>query len=179
MGQLDKAIANFTKAINLSPLNPVRYHDAVEMLFKVSRHKDAVDLLMLAEQHQLDFPGIHHFSSQGLFMLKDYKGATKYIKKALAADEDNITYLNQLGICLKELGDFEEAQKTYNKVIKIDPDNISALYNKAVMFHSKGSFEDAIRLLERLVRKNPEFTLALKKLSEYRAEQSNPKKPAA
>lgn len=175
MNDWNNAIANYTHAIKLSPLNPVRYHDAVEMLFKVNRYQEAVDLLYLAEGHQLDFPNIHHFASQGLFALHDFKGATKYIRRALHADPENVVYLNQLGICLKEAEDFDEAQKTYNKVIKLDPDNLSALYNKAVMFHAKGDMAEAIKLLERLVKKHSGFAQGKTKLEEYRQESKSKK----
>ena len=179
MSDWTQAIEAFSKAIEMSPLNPLRYNSAVEILFKVTRYQDAADLLATAEKNSLDFPGIHHFHSQALFMLKDFKGSIKYIKRSLADDPENVVYLNQLGICLKESGDFEEAQKTYNKVIKIDPENTSALYNKSIMLNAKGDHGEAVKLLERLLKKAPDFALARAKLEEYKKAAATAGKPAA
>ncbi len=168
MQKWDEAVASYGKAIALSPLNPLRYIAASEVLFKVKRYSEAVSLLKLAVGHGLHFTALDHYMSQALFMLKDYAGSLKHVRTALSHEPENITYLNQYGICLKETGDLEEAQKTYNKVLKLDPEDTSALYNKAVMFNAKGEIQDAIKLLERLLKKHPDFKPGIAKLEEYK-----------
>lgn len=168
--QWDQAIAGFKKAIDLSPLNALRYKAAADLLFQVRRYEEASELLEGAIKHKLDFPALYHFLSQAKFALKDYKSAQKYIRTALSADPENVDYLNQLGICLKETDQGEEAAKVYNQIIKLDPNNTHALYNKAVLMHSKGERDEAIKLLERLLRKSPGFQPAKNKLDEYQKE---------
>ncbi|TWW07987.1 hypothetical protein E3A20_28840, partial [Planctomyces bekefii] len=131
----DQSIASFQKAIELSPLNALRYKAAADLLFKVRRFEDACGLLELAIKHKLEFPDLFHYLSQAKFALKDYKSAQKYIRQALAASPENVDYLNQLGICLKETDQADEAVKVYNQVIKSDPNNRSALYNKAILMN--------------------------------------------
>lgn len=168
----EKAIEQFKNAIKLSPLNAVRYRSAADLLFKVKRYSEAVELLEMALSYNLLFPDLYHYLSQAKFALKDFKGASKYIRSALNADEDNVTYLNQLGICLKETGQLEDAAKIYNQVIKIDPTNGPALYNKAVLIRTKGDVTEAIKILERLLRKHPDFPAAAAKLAEYQKEEN-------
>ncbi len=142
------------------------------MLFTVKRYDEAVEVLETALGYKLEFPDLYHFLSQAKFALRDYKAAQKYIRHALGADSENVDYLNQLGICLKETEQKDEAMKIYNQIIKIDPSNHGALYNKAVLQHSLGDTHEAIKLLERLLRKAPDFTLAKAKLDEYCKEQA-------
>jgi tetratricopeptide (TPR) repeat protein len=178
-GEWDLAIDTFKHAIALSPLNPLRYKAAAELLFKVKRFQDAADLLELAVNHKLEFPELFHFLSQAKFSVRDYKAAARYVRQALAGDPENVIYLNQLGVCLKETDQIEDAMKAYNQAIKIDPTNGSALYNKGVLLHARGELEEAIKHLERAVAKNPEFGEAKAKLEEYKREEAQkPKTPA-
>ncbi len=162
-----EASAAYRKAIELSPLNPIRYQKAAEVMFSENKYQEAIELLNIAIKNELDFPGLHHYLSQAYIASKDYKAAIKHIKSALSADPENVTYLNQLGICYKDAEMYEEATSTYNKIIKADPDNVAALYNKAVMLHTKGDKEGAVKILERLVSKDPGFKAAQTKLKEY------------
>ncbi len=167
-----RAIDNFKKAIALSPLNALRYKDAADVLFKMKRYEEAVTLLESALARKLEFPDLYHFLSQAKFALRDYRTAQKYVRQALATDSENVVYLNQLGICLKETDQKDEALKVYNQIIKADPQNVDALYNKAILQHSRGDIADAIKLLERALRKAPDFALAKAKLAEYNGEMA-------
>lgn len=165
-GRIEEAVPQFKQAIELSPLNPLRYEEAAELLFKLQKYQEAADLLMIAVEKNLSFPALHNYLSQAFYSLKDYKKAIRHIKSALALEPDNITFLNQLGICYKESDQFDEANKTYNSVIKLDPSNKAALYNKSVMLSAKGQHEEAVKLLKKCIEKNPDFEAAKRKLQE-------------
>lgn len=171
-GDFDAAITAFKTAIELSPLNAIRYKSAADLLFKAKRYQEASDLLEIAIAQKLEFPDLYHYLSQAKFALKDFKAASKYVRNALGADPENVTYLNQLGICLKETGQMDDATKVYNQIIKLDPANISALYNKSVLLHAKGERDEAIKILERVVKNNPDFAQGRTKLDEYLKESS-------
>lgn len=169
----DEAIAEFKKAINLSPLNALRYKAAADVLFKCRRYQESIELLEMALQHKLEFPDLYHYLSQAKFALRDYKSAGKYIRQALAIDPQNVSYLNQLGICLKDQELFDDATKIYNQIIKLDPTNVAALYNKAMLCKSKGGLDEAIKLLERAIQKDPQFAEARTKLAELQREKGS------
>ncbi len=168
MKNYDEALKAFEQAIELSPLNPVRYKAASDILMVKGRYQDAVILLEKAVKSGLEFKELFNHLSQAYFMMKDYAKALRYVKSALGMDPENITFLNQLGICLKNLNQIDEANKVYNQIIKIDPDNVAALYNKAMLNDAKGDFAEAVKLLERAVRKDPTFTQAKQKFEEIK-----------
>ena len=166
--KFDDALRAFDQAIMLSPLNPLRYKAAADILMVRERYTDAATLLDKAVKSGLEFKELYNHLSQAYFMLKDYAKAQRYVKSALAMDPDNVTFLNQLGICLKHLEQLDEATKIYNQIIKLDPDNVAALYNKAILCETKGEFADAVKLLDRALRKDPAFTQAKSKLDEIK-----------
>ena len=169
MGKFDEAFKAFEQAISLSPLNPIRYRAAAEILFKRERYKEAIPLLEKAVKSGLEFKELYQFLSQAYFATKDYPKAQRYVKTALSLDPENVTYLNQLGICLKQQNLLDDANKVYNQIIKLDQDNIPALYNKAMLCEAKNEIADAVKLLERAIRKDPNFGPGKTKLAELKS----------
>lgn len=164
--QFDQALVQFRKAIELSPLNPIRYEEVAKLLFEKERYQESIAILEVAIKHELSFAKLHHYLSQAYYAIKDYKLAIRHIKTALRSDEENITYLNQLGICFKESEEFDEANKVYNSVIKLDPENVSALYNKSILLTKREKYDEALKLLGRIITLAPQFTLAQSKKDE-------------
>jgi tetratricopeptide (TPR) repeat protein len=169
MKKFDDALKAFEQAITLSPLNPVRYRAAADILFQRERYKEAISLLEKAVKAGLEFKELFHYLSQGYFATKDYAKAQRYVKSALSLEPENVTYLNQMGICLKQQNMFDEAVKVYNQIIKLDQENIPALYNKAMLCEAKNEIPDAIKLLERAIKKDPNFAPGKAKLAELKA----------
>jgi tetratricopeptide (TPR) repeat protein len=178
MGKMPEAIECYKKAIELSPLNPLRYEEAAKPLFGLKRYQEGIDLLQIAIKNELNFSSLHHYMSEGYYALKDYKQAIRHIRTALQDNPENVTYLNQLGIALKENKEIDEAMKIYNSIIKLDNDNKAAYYNKAVLLHSTGDVAEAIKTLQRIVKKFPEFKAGAAKLAEFEKDGGG-KKPAA
>jgi tetratricopeptide (TPR) repeat protein len=168
MKKFDEALKCFEHAISLSPLNPVRYKAAADILMACQRFKDAVSLLEAAVKSGLEFKALFNHLSYAYFMMKDFPKALRYVKSALGLDPDNVTFLNQMGICLKNLNQMEEAARVYNQIIKLDPNNVAALYNKASLCEAKNEFAEAIKLLERAVKKDPSFAQATSKLEDLK-----------
>ncbi len=169
MGKFDDALKAFDQAIALSPLNPVRYRAAADILFKRERYKEAISLLEKAVKAGLEFKELYQFLSQAYFATKDYPKAQRYVKTALSLDPENVTYLNQLGICLKQQNMLDDANKVYNQIIKLDQENVPALYNKAMLCEAKNEIADAVKLLERAMKKDPNFGPGKSKLAELKS----------
>ncbi len=165
----DQALQEFQKAIDLSPLNPIRYEEAADLMFGMKLYKEAAELLSVALKNQLSFPSLYNYLSQAYFQLQDFKKAIQYIKHALSSEPENVRFLNQLGVCLKESEQPQEALRTYNQAIKIDPSNKSALYNKAILLQSQGKSDEALKNLKRCLEKHPNFSQAQAKIAEIEA----------
>jgi tetratricopeptide (TPR) repeat protein len=169
MGDIDKGLESLKYAIELSPLNPIRYQDCVNVLIAQKMFEEIPIVLEGAVKEGVQFPELYRYLSEAYYNLKDYKKAIRFIRSALDTDQTNITFLNQLAVSLKESGDLLEAQKTYNKVIKLDPKNLQALYNKALLLTKMDQAPEAIKLLDRITKMYPDFDKAEKKLNELKA----------
>lgn len=169
MGDIDKGLESLKYAIELSPLNPIRYQDCVNVLIAQKMFEEIPIVLEGAVKEGVQFPELYRYLSEAYYNLKDYKKAIRFIRSALDTDQTNITFLNQLAVSLKESGDLLEAQKTYNKVIKLDPKNLQALYNKALLLTKMDQAPEAIKLLDRITKMYPDFNKAEKKLNELKA----------
>ena len=171
-GNLSDGMVALEHAIELSPLNPVRYQDCVDVLIKNKQYEVVPDILSRAVKDGVQFPELYRYLSEAYYNLKDYKKAIRYIRSALDTDKDNIVFLNQLAVSLKEAGELHEAQKTYNKVIKLDPKNLQALFNKSLLLAKQEQFPEAVKLLERIVANFPDFEKGIKKLNELKSKVS-------
>jgi len=174
-GDYEAGMKELYHAIELSPLNPVRYQDTVEQLSVKKEHERITQLLDGAVKNGIQFPDLYRYLSEAFYNLKDYRKAVRYIRTALDTDPENVLFLNQLAIALKESGDPTEAAKVYNRVIKIDPNNLQALYNKSILLAQIGQADEALKLLDRLIKKFPDFEKAKVKFEEIKA---NPNKAA-
>ncbi len=170
-----QGLENFKKAIQLSPLNPFRYEKTVDIILKLQKYDDAIEILNLAIQNKLDFPPIYHSLSKLYYIKKDYKLAIKYIKEALISEPNSTVYLNLLAISYKEIGDTTEALKTYNTALKINPDDLTSLYNKGILCYSMNKFDEALKIFERIYAKDPSFQDVGAKLKEIQATQNSGK----
>lgn len=168
-GNDEEALTAFKHAIEISPLNPIRYIQAAEILMKLKKYEEMVVILNEARKRELEFTQLHHYLSRAYFFLKDYSKALKYISTALKSEPDNLDYINQQAICYKSQGSVEESLKSYNKIIKLDPANIRALFNKAILLQDTKRIPDAIKTLERLLSKHPDFEKAKKKLAQLKS----------
>ena len=166
-GDISKAIPLLNKAIDLSPLNIMRYEEAFNVLFEKSMHKECVDIFLKAIQ--ADFR--HHFIIEKLgksyFNLKDYKNAQKYLSEATRLEPDNVGYKNALAICYRDAGDYEKAIQTYNKILKIDNNNYKVMFNKALIYFFMKKDEEGAKYLRKTLKINPSFKKAKDKLEEY------------
>ncbi len=166
-GDLDSAFQSFRKAIELSPLNVVRYEKAAAPLLEAGRVDDAISLLNLAIQAQFEHPFIVERLGYCFFQKKEYAKAAKFLRQAVHAEPDNVSFLNSLAICYRDSQMYNEALDTYNQIIKRDNDNHLVMFNKSLLLNLMGRKEEAIKLLRKIIAKHPDFHKAKDKLVEF------------
>ena len=68
-------------------------------------------------------PETTHLLGWAVFMSGDLKRGQKMLEFALELDENNVGTLNDLAVCLMELGKIKEAKGFVGKALELDPDN--------------------------------------------------------
>lgn len=162
----EKALADFKRAVILSPLSVVRYEKAAEFLIKENRIDECLQILNIGINAGIQHPYIIERTGYCYFIKKDYPKALRYLKEAVRLDSENISFLNSLAICYRDSKELEKAIQTYNTILKKQPDNHLVLFNKAIALLLEAKKEEAIKILTRVLKINPSYTKAREKLKE-------------
>lgn len=164
--QLDAALVSFRTAIELSPLNVVRYEVATAALLEKGRVDEAISLLEIATAAGFENAFIIERLGYCYFQKKEYQKAGKYLRQAVHAEPENISFLNSLAICYRDSAQFDEALETYNQILKRDNENCAVMFNKSLLLIMMNRKEDALKLLKRVLAKQPDFQKARDKIIE-------------
>jgi tetratricopeptide (TPR) repeat protein len=172
-GDLDSAYQSFREAIELSPLNVIRYEKVAEPLLAKMRIDDLISLLNIALKVGFEHPFIIERLGHCFFHKKDYAKAGKYFRQAVHAEPENISFLNALAICYRDAELYTEALDIYNQIIKKDNENHHVMFNKSLVLNLMGRPEEAIKLLRKIIDKHPDFKKAKDKLNEILIDQDS------
>jgi tetratricopeptide (TPR) repeat protein len=165
-GDLDAALSSYRTAIELSPLNVVRYEVATKALLDKGRVDDAISLLEIATSAKFESPFIVERLGYCFFQKKEYQKAAKYLRQAVHAEPDNISFLNSLAICYRDSAMYDDALDAYNQILKRENENHSVMFNKSLLLVMMGRKEEAIKLLKKVIAKQPDFQKAKDKIIE-------------
>ncbi|MBW8039918.1 MAG: tetratricopeptide repeat protein [Planctomycetes bacterium] len=126
IGQVEKAIDHFYKALRIRPNSPEIYNNLGNAFRRLDRFDDAIECYNNALKLQPGFPQAHYnlavvLSRQG----KSDEAVAEYCL-ALKFRPDDVETLSNLGLVLAQKGHFQEAVEYYKKAIELEPDNIIA-----------------------------------------------------
>ena len=164
--EFDKALDDFKKAVNLSPLNVTRYEKVSEFLIQQNRIQECLQILNIGIYAGIKHPYVIERTGYCYFMEKEYPKALRYLKEAVRMDPENISFLNSLAICYRDSKDMEKAIQTYNTILKKQPENHLVLFNKAISLILGEKKDEAIKILNRVLKLDPSYTKAKEKLAE-------------
>ena len=165
-GDLDSALHSYREAILLSPLNLIRYEKAAEALLQAGRVDDTIGLLNIALQANFEHPFIVERMGYCWFQKKEYQRAAKFLRQAVHAEPDNLSFMNSLAICYRDAQMYDDALDTYNQIIKKDNENFHVMFNKSLVLNLMGRKEEAIKLLRKIIARKPDFQKARDKIVE-------------
>jgi tetratricopeptide (TPR) repeat protein len=150
-GQLERAIAEFDRAIKLDP-------DAVEIY---AARGFAYIALGQLERGIADYDTAIELESENPILYNDrgfayaelgkYERAVADYDKAIELDPDydNVDYAyNNRGFAYGSLGKYEQAFSDFERAIALNPDNAWVYYNRALIHIDMGQSTDAIPDLE-------------------------------
>ena len=165
MGDKEKALADLTKAIAISPLNVARYDSCCQLMLALDNIDGCISILEMGLKQGLEDPFVTERLGYCYFLKKEYSTALRHLREAVRMDPENISYMNSLAICYRDDKDFDKAIETYNKIIKKDPANHLVLFNKAVTLKHMKKFDESEKLLGRVLELDPNNAKAKEQLA--------------
>lgn len=144
MGRLEQACAEAFDAINLG-----QEREAISTLTcLLSQHPDLWNAwFLLGWAHR---------------RLAQYAEGKKAFLKALQLNARNADALNELAICLMELGELEECRQRLNSALQLDPENTKILSNLGILALRLGEEVEAKRIFEAILALHPDDPIALR-----------------
>lgn len=166
---IPKALEDFKRAAELSPLNIARYESSCEVLLANHLVDECTTILEMGIAAGLTHPFLIERLGFCYFTKKDYPKALKYLRQAVRLDPESISFLNSLAICFRDAKQYDEAIEVYNQILKKENDNYQVLFNKGLVLVTTERTEEAAKIFQRVLRLNPGFEKARAKLAEIGA----------
>lgn len=110
----------------------------------------AVSKMALNHQFSYDLGNLY-------FNQKNFAKASQHYSTSVTLDPENIKYLTQLGISLREQGRLKEAEEQLKKVITKAPKDFEGLYQYAFTKYKLGYADEVVTQLELNIKENPQF----------------------
>jgi tetratricopeptide (TPR) repeat protein len=159
-GELDKAAAEFDKALALYP------HDADALLGLASiaaiegKRGRAEHLAMVALASNPDFaPALAQLADLRRDA-GDLSECARLYREAIALHDGYPGFYLGLGDCLQRAGEYEQAEESFTRALQLDPDSFTALFNLGVTAFQQQQEEKSIAFYQRALDSNPRHPLA-------------------
>jgi tetratricopeptide (TPR) repeat protein len=143
-GDLEQAIANYTKAIESAPTyaeayyrRGVAYYDSGDLKRAISDHTKAIDLDPAYADAYLNRGTAYHDSGYLEQAIADYT-------RAIELDPVRPSAYVLRGVAYYGSGAIEQAISDYTKFIELVPGNVHAYVLRGVAYHDSGNLEQAI-----------------------------------
>jgi len=155
-GELDQAIDNFQRALQIDPDHIIAL-DNLGSAYRQKRDWPAAQrVLERALALNPDDPEANYGLGMVYAQQNDVQRAYDYLQKAIAARPAYPEALNNLGILYLRTRRPEEAKHAFEEAIRVAPQYDQAYLNLARVYAIEGDREKAKRTLEELLKQNPE-----------------------
>jgi tetratricopeptide (TPR) repeat protein len=172
LGELEKAVEVYTKAISLKPDHAETYNNMGNALREQEKLEEATEAYKKALSVKPDYAEAYYnmgvtFKDQGKL-----EEAIMVYTKALSIKPDYAEACNNMGNALREQEKLEEATEAYKKAISLKPDYAEAYNNLGHVHMVVENFEQARTCFKEALRINPiqnklGLSLALQGLGRY------------
>jgi tetratricopeptide (TPR) repeat protein len=168
-GQLDEAIIQFQKALEIDPDYAEAYGNLGSALVQKRQLDEAIIQFQKALKINFNNAEVHNDLGSALAQKGRVDEGMLQFQKALAINPDLALAHNNLGNALFQKGRVDEAMVQYQKTLEINP-NLALVHNNfGNALFRKGQLNEAIDQFQEALRLNPNYTAAQNNLVEAQA----------
>jgi superkiller protein 3 len=173
-GQVNDAIANLNKALEINPNNTSALNQ-LEAIWKTELKFNPSSVLGHA-----NLAGVYQKMKRYDEALAQYNAAEHFAQQdpKTPFEVKKLIRLN-LGTLFQETKKYEQALNAYDTILQADRTNTLATYYKARLFRESGNTDEAIRWYQNLLTLDPNNENAHRDLMELITKQTDPAKAAA
>lgn len=160
-GKIDKAIEQLERLQSFSP----NYKESImliETLRRVPQDSTTKYFDMNSDQMQIFTLERKSFES---YQQQKYTEAIGYLEELIKLDPSKKSgYLNNMGLCYREMGDLDNAEKCFNEALSLDEKNVNAINGLAEVLLRRGKKSEAINYYKKVLEINPTDAYAKQRL---------------
>lgn len=160
MGDLDGAIADYSRAIELDPREPKGYYNRGS----AKQEKNDLDgaIADFSRAIELNPQYVFAYNNRGTARLDkgDPDGAIADHSRAIEINPRHAASYNNRGYARLDKGDHNAAIADFNRAIELNPRYSFAYNNRGIAKRDKGDLNGAIADLNRAIEQNPRYALA-------------------
>ncbi len=123
IGQLEQALAQYKKSLELVPTKSASHRDLAGVYWKMRRYAEAEPhYKRVAADAPTDLQAVYRL---GLISLtkEDYETAIARFEKVIELDAAHVRAYEALGIAYQEIGDISAAMGAFEEVLRLEPNN--------------------------------------------------------
>ncbi len=154
-GHLDRAISDFSRALNITPNNILPLTARGSAYIKTENldaaERDFARAIQIDPNNALGHLGL------ALYYLQSgrFDQSIESANEAIRIDPKSVAAYNNRGSAFREKGDYEAAIADFSIALRLAPYSARTLYNRALTFFRKGETQRAVIDFEASVRINP------------------------
>ncbi len=160
LGDIDKAISDYNRAIEINPNFTEVYSNRGNIYFNLGNFKEAISDYNKAIEIDSKFYPAYTNRGNIYFNLGNFKEAISNYNKAIELNPSSVLSYDNRGQAYYSLGNFNQAVSDFSKAIEIEPKYIPAYNNLGLAYFDKGDFDKAISEFNKAIEINPEYANA-------------------
>jgi tetratricopeptide (TPR) repeat protein len=159
-GQLDEAVAQYQKALEINPNYELAHNNIGEILFQKGQIDEAMAQYQKALEANPNCDLAHNNLGNVLFQKGQVEEAIIEYQKAFGINPNLAEAHSNLGNALSQKGQIDEAMAQYQKALEIDPNDAEAHNNLGNALVPRGQMEDAMAHYQKALEINPNYAEA-------------------
>ena len=159
-GQLDEALAEYRRAIELEPDNAGAYRNVGTSLGEQGQWEEAAVAYERAIELDPEFGEAYGDLVAVYLNLERLSDAVAAGERAIELSPDYAGAHNNLGVAYREQGRTDEATAQWQEAIELDPDNVNPRVHLGRSYGMQGRLDEAIVQLQEAIRIDPDYANA-------------------
>jgi protein O-mannosyl-transferase len=168
-GQVDDAVAEYQKALEINPNYVAAHYNLGNALFRKGQLDEAITQYQKAVEISPNDAETHINLGNALFQKEQLDEAVGQFQKAVEINPNDAEAHYDLGNALFQKGQLDEAVAQFQKALEIDPNSFATHYNLGVALFQKGQLDGAITQFHEVLRLKPDFSPAQDTLAKVQA----------
>lgn len=164
-GQIEAALANFRKVVEMAPTNETALLNIGKALTKYGKAEEAVPVLRQVCALAPENPETHVSLGSALLDTGDIEGAITEIEKGIALKPNYPNAYNSLGAALARSGKLTPAVDAFQIAVSQNPDHAAAHNNLGSALAQQGSWNKAAVAHRKALQINPGYANAAENLA--------------